>query len=171
MGKIVRGIASGIDRITWFSEILAEFSLAGMVLLVFHEVVARYVFDRPTIFSVELSEYLVVLLLFASVGWVLKEDRHVRVQAFISLLPEKGQRLLNILTLLMVLIFCAVLLWKGGQTVIIAYRGDYHSSSLLNFPLWIPYAFVPIGSLILGLQCMVRIGDLTRKLFSAETGE
>jgi len=169
MGKIVRGMVFGINRIAWFSEILAEFALACTVILVFHEVVVRYIFNSPTIFSVEISEYLVVFLLFASVGWILKEERHVRVEAFITLLPEKVQHLLDILTSLLVMILCGVLIWKGGQTVITAYRGDYHSSSLLNVPLWIPYAFVPFGSLILGLQYIVRIGDRTRKLFLAET--
>ena len=81
MGKIVRGIAFGINRITWFLEILSEFALLGLLLLVFHEVVVRYVFESPTIFSVEISEYLLVFISFASAAWVLKEDRHVRFPA------------------------------------------------------------------------------------------
>jgi hypothetical protein len=72
MGKILRQITSGIERLSRVSEILAEAALAGLLLLVSHEVFVRYVLDRPTIFSVEISEYLLVFLAFMSIGWVLR---------------------------------------------------------------------------------------------------
>jgi TRAP-type C4-dicarboxylate transport system permease small subunit len=62
-------------------------------------------------------------------------------------------------TSILVTTFCVILTWKGGQTVIMAYVGDYHSSSLLDVPLWIPYSFIPLGALVLGLQSIVRIGE------------
>ena len=39
----------------------AEIGLIGLLLIVIHEVIVRYVFDSPTLYSVELSEYLLVL--------------------------------------------------------------------------------------------------------------
>ncbi len=48
-----------------------------------------------------------------------------------------------------------------------AYIGDYHSSSLVNFPLWIAYSFIPIGALVLGLQFIVRIGERVKMLLGA----
>lgn len=159
MRKIFRYMARGINRLSWVAEILAEVALLGLLLLVFHEVIVRYVFNSPTIFSVELSEYLLVLIAFASIGWVLKEDRHVRVHVLINLLPRNVQLLTDMLTSALALVFCGILLWKGGKTVIMAFTGDYHSSSLLNFPLWIPYSFIPIGAFVLGAQFLVRIGE------------
>ena len=170
MKKIVRGIASGINRLTWFSEILSEIALLGLLLLVSHEVVVRYVFNSPTLFSVEISEYLLVFVAFISAGWVLKEDRHVQMHAFINLLPERSRLWADILTSFGVMIFCGILAWKGGQTTIMAYAGDYHSSSLLNFPLWIPYSIIPLGAFILGTQYIIRIGDRIKKLTKAKNG-
>ncbi len=43
MRKIFRLIASGINRLSWVAEILAEVALLGLLLLVFHEVIVRYV--------------------------------------------------------------------------------------------------------------------------------
>ena len=47
MTKIVRGITSGINRLTWISEILSEIALLGLLILVFHEVVVRYALRTP----------------------------------------------------------------------------------------------------------------------------
>jgi len=166
MRRIFRTIASGIEWLSWFSEILAEIALVVLMLLVFHEVVVRYILDRPTIFSVEISEYLLVFLTFMSVGWVLREDRHVRMMALVTILPEKAQIILDVAVSVLAIGFCAVLTWKGAQTAIMAYVGDYHSSSLVNFPLWISYSFIPFGALILGLQFLVRIGERVKLLLS-----
>ncbi len=159
MVTIIRAIASGVKHLTWFFEILAEIALLALLLLVFHEVVVRYIFDSPTQFSVEISEYLLVFVSFMCAGWVLREDRHVRMLALLTIFPKKAQLFLDMVTSILVTIFCVILTWKGGQTVIMAYVGDYHSSSLLDVPLWIPYSFIPLGALVLGLQSIVRIGE------------
>lgn len=159
MLKIIPPIASGIRKLSWFFEILAEIALVALLLLVFHEVVVRYIFDSPTQFSVEISEYLLVFVSFMCAGWVLHEDRHVRMLALLTILPEKAQLFLDMFTFMLVTTFCVILTWKGGQTVIMAYFGNYHSSSLLNVPLWIPYSFIPLGALVLGLQSIIRIGE------------
>ena len=171
MEKVIRALASGINRLSWFFELLAEIALVALLLLVFHEVVVRYVFDRPTQFSVEISEYLLVFVAFMCAGWVLREDRHVRMLALITVLPEKAQLFLDMVSSLMVTIFCIILTWKGGQTVIMAYAGGYHSSSLLNVPLWIPYSFIPLGALALGLQSIVRIGERVKVMFEINVGK
>ncbi len=170
MVKIFRIIASGIESLSWFSEILAEIALMGLLLLVSHEVFVRYVLDKPTIFSVEISEYLLVFVSFMSIGWVLREDRHVRMLALVQILPKKVQLALDIVTSILAILFCGVLTWKGGQTAFMAYVGDYHSSSLVNFPLWIAYSFIPFGALVLGLQFMVRIGQRVKMLLGGNTG-
>lgn len=170
MTKIVRGIAYGINRLTWFSEVLSEIALLGLLILVFHEVVVRYVFNSPTLFSVEISEYLLVFVAFISAGWVLKEDRHVQMLSFVNLLPEKIRLCADILTSFGVMVFCGILVLKGGQSTIMAYVGDYHSSSLLNFPLWIPYSIIPLGAFILGTQYIIRIGDRIKALTKAKNG-
>ncbi len=153
-------ISKTINRLTWLAEVLAEIGLAGLLLIVFHEVIVRYVFDSPTLHSVELSEYLLILVAFMAIGWVLKEDRHVAVTFVIDLLPKKMRLGLNVLTSLLTMAFLGILVWKGGKTALTAYSGDYHSSSLLNFPMWIPYALIPLGALIMSLQYIVKIGEL-----------
>ncbi len=164
MRKTLRIIITSINAATRFAEILSEIGLAFLMLMVFREVVWRYVFKNPSIFSVELSEYLLVFITFMSAAWVLSKDRHVNMTALIDHLPKKLRLYLDIITSILVMIFCSVLIWKGYKTVIMAYTGSYHSSSLVNFPLWISYSIIPLGTLILLSQYIIRIGNNIKML-------
>lgn len=159
MSKIFRLLSRIITGISLAAEVAAELALAGLLLLVFHEVIVRYVFNSPTLYSVELSEYLLILVAFMSIGWALKEDHHVQVRFVVDTFPQKVRCVFDICTSLLVMVFCAILVWKGSRIALTAYSGNYHSSSLLNFPLWIPYSFIPLGALVMCLQYIVRIGD------------
>jgi TRAP-type C4-dicarboxylate transport system permease small subunit len=66
--------------------------------------------------------------------------------------------------------FLGIIVWKGGKTTLTAYTGNYHSSSLLDFPMWIPYALIPLGALVLSLQYIVKIGELIRSLTDRRSG-
>jgi len=160
MATIWNLFSSLLERLSRIGAVLAEICLVLLLALVFNEVIARYVFNKPTLYSVEISEYLLILVAFMAAGWVLQKDRHVRMHSVINLMPPQVQRALDIFTSIIVLFFCAILVWEGGKSSILAFRGDYHSSSLLNVPLWLPYAIIPTGSLLLGLQMLVRIVNL-----------
>ncbi len=152
--------ANFIDRLSQLGAIIAEIALIALLLLVFHEVIARYILNKPTLYSVELSEYLLILVAFMAAGWVLQKDNHVRMQSITGLMPVRMKFWVTMFTSIFVLFFCIILVWQGGKSSLVAFRGGYHSSSLLNVPLWIPYAIIPLGSLLLGLQITVRIGRL-----------
>jgi C4-dicarboxylate transporter DctQ subunit len=162
--------ARAINRLTWLAEVLAEVGLAVLLLIVFHEVIVRYVFNSPTLYSVELSEYLLVWVVFMSIAWVLKEDRHVAVTFAVDMMPQKVRQGLRLVTSLLTMAFLGVLIWQGGRTARTAFLGDYHSSSLLNFPMWIPYILIPLGALFLSLQYIVNILEIIQSLKSKDPG-
>lgn len=155
MKKIWLLFAQGVDRLNRFGVAAAELSLVLLLLLVFHEVVARYLLDKPTTYSVELSEYLLLFGAFIAAGWVMREDKHVRMQSFLNLLPPRIRQIVSCLMSVVVLCFCSILVWQGTKAALMAFRGGYHSSSLLNVPMWIPYSIIPLGSLLLTLQVVV----------------
>lgn len=148
------------ERLSRLSAVVAEIGLVLLLLLVFHEVIVRYLLDKPTLYSVEISEYLLIIVAFMAAGWVLQEDRHVSMHSFVRMLPTSLQQVCAIVTSTIILLFCIVLVWQGAEASVVAFKGNYHSSSLLNVPMWMPYAVIPIGSFVLALQAVVRIVKL-----------
>ena len=159
MKTVWRGFVATVERLGRIGAVGSEICLVLLLTLVFHEVVARYIFNKPTLYSVEFSEYLLIFLAFMAAAWVLQEDKHVRMQSILHLFPKRIQHLLISLNSCIVLLFCAILVWQGSKAAYIAWRGGYHSSSLLNTPMWIPYLIIPLGSLLLALQLIVHIAS------------
>ena len=129
--------------------ILAELALFALLFLTVHAVIARYVFRAPSIHALELSQYLLLVIAWMATGWVLIEGRHVRMEALHTVLPKLLQRVCNLISTMAVLAFSFVIVWAGSINVLTAFSRGYRSSSLLSFPLWIPYLRVPTGGILL----------------------
>lgn len=72
----------------------AEESLAGvcicvMTILVFFQVVMRYVFHKPTSWSDEIAIYAMLWSVYLSMSWAVRERAHIRVMNLINAFPKK----------------------------------------------------------------------------------
>ena len=108
--------------IEWYFRLLkfAVFAcLASMVVLVFGNVVLRYVFDSGITFSEEFSRWLFVWLTFFGAIIAMREHTHLGMDSVVSRLPPWGKKACFVVSHLL-MIFCCLLLLKGGweQTVI-----------------------------------------------------
>ena len=120
-------------------------------------VVSRYAFSLPISVSDEVVTYLIVWALLLGVGLGECEDTHIRATILIDKLGPPGQLWANRLTLLLTLVFAAMLAWYGGQ---IAYQrlalGEV-SATMLQFPQWIARASIPVGFAIVFLAATARL--------------
>lgn len=145
-------------------EIMAEIGACGLAVVVIWGVILTYGFESSDIFSVEISEYILVFISFASIAYVLKEDRHVRVEVFIEHLSPRPRLMMDIVTAFLALVFCIILVWKSAVVTIFNFEKGFRSASLVNFPMWIPYMIITCGSFLLLLQYIVHIRELFGKL-------
>jgi TRAP-type C4-dicarboxylate transport system permease small subunit len=150
----------GINKLSWFGEILAEIGACVLAVVVIWGVVLTYVFKSSDVFSVEMSEYLLVFICFASIPYILREGRHVSVDAFVQLLSPKSRSRVELIGSIMALGFCALVVWKGAGVTLLNYQRGFRSASLVSLPLWIPYLIITLGFLLLTLQYIVQILEL-----------
>ncbi|MFC2065686.1 TRAP transporter small permease subunit [Chloroflexota bacterium] len=162
MTRILRVPASVINHLGRGGAIVCDVSLVLLTGLTFYEVVARYVFNRPTPYGVEMGEYFMVLISFLVGAHVLKLDRHVRMEVVYQRLPLRARPIFDIMIAFFALSFCAVVFWTGYTLTLFAYHGGYRSSTVLMVPLTPVYALIPLSALLLGLQYVVRIGEHVR---------
>jgi len=151
---------SGLSR---YANMLSEIGTVALMIMIFREVIWRYLLDKPSVFSVEISEYIMIFITFMCAGWVLHKNAHVSMTFFTGRLSERTKIRLDIVTSLITMGVCSVIIWKGMISAMIAFAGNYRSASLIGFPLWISYSFIPLGLTILLLQYVVRIrGNIVR---------
>src|SRR5690606_12693831 len=138
----------GCNRCALF---IAELALLLIMLLTGYAVIARYVFESPSVHSIELSVYLLLVSTWGAMGWTHHVCRYVSMEALNVRLRGRMQRVSQLVSELTVLVFCVVLVGAGSVAVWNSLSHNYRSTSLLEFPLWIPYALIPVGALLLGL--------------------
>jgi len=164
MYKFFDKFFQGITKINTFNEMLAEIGAVALAIIVIWGVMLTYVFGKSDIFSVEISEYLLVLLCFFSIAYVQKENRHVTVDIFTEKLSDRKRWKLEIFTSLLCLIFCIVVGWEAANVTIMNYQRNFYSTSLIRFPMWVPYLIISYGFVMLTLQFLVNIYNLIVKL-------
>jgi TRAP-type C4-dicarboxylate transport system permease small subunit len=93
--------------------------LAAMVILVFGNVVLRYVFNSGIAISEELSRWLFVWMVFLGAIVGLREHAHLGVDSFVKLLSPMGRKICYALSHVLML-YASVLLTEGSwkQTVL-----------------------------------------------------
>ena len=147
-------------RVTSVAALLSGFATLAIVLLVTYDVVMRYFFNEPQVFVDEVASFLEVLVVFGGAAYTFRAGGHVRVDLVTGRLRPVTRARLRALTLLLGVVFLAVVIWVTTQSAITAWRYGRVSAVML-YPFWLPMAVIPAGLLLLGL---VMLGTLGRQL-------
>jgi TRAP-type transport system small permease protein len=94
------------------TEIVLVGLLAGMVAMVFTNVVLRYGFNSGINFSEEMSRYFFVWLTFIGAVLTFREHGHIGVETFVRLLGPRG-RLFCLGLSNAIILLCAVVIFWG----------------------------------------------------------
>ena len=99
-------------------EVILVAMLAGMVVMVFGNVVLRYGFNSGINVSEELSRYLFVWLTYIGAVVVMRENGHLGVDTVVGKLGDKGRLVCMVISDLIILVCCLMLIdgtWKQHE--------------------------------------------------------
>lgn len=157
----LRKIIARLDYITSLVETvliaIGALLLFVMMLTVSYSVFARYFFNIPAAWTLELSEYIMVALAFLSASWVLQNDGHVRVDLLVNAFNPKFQLLFNRITVIVAAITCALLFWFSLKTTIEHFQRDVLSYNIWIVPKYLVLLPIPLGSFFLTLRYIQKI--------------
>jgi TRAP-type transport system small permease protein len=85
--------------------------LLGMVLMVFGNVVLRYVFNSGIVVSEELSRIFFVWLTFIGAIVAMRDGSHLGMDNFVSKLSRRGKLVCLTVCQVLILVCCAMLFW------------------------------------------------------------
>jgi TRAP-type C4-dicarboxylate transport system permease small subunit len=145
-----------INRLSQLSGYIAALSILAATLIIVEQVVVRYVFKIPTIWQVETAVYLLIAATFLGAPYGLKENAHINIDMLIIHISAGARRKLHSVTAAIAMLFCFFLAYRGALMWWEAYEGGWRSSSLLSVPLVYPYALIPVGMFLTGLQYVVK---------------
>jgi len=146
-----------IGKLSLMAIAIAAVALAVIATSVIWEVFARSIFQRPTIWAMEISTYSITIAGFLSAAYVLRQNGHLEINLITQLMSKRTVHLLGIFTDFLAFLFCLIVVIYGTQLVEISYLIGSVSVSELRVDLWIPQLAVPVGFGLLGLEFICRI--------------
>lgn len=151
-------IYSAFERLAAAIAAVAAVLILAMSLWITYDVLARNLLGWASPWAFDLSEYALVWMTFLGAPWVLMQDRHVRIEILVDVLPARLQRLLGLVVCLVALGVCAVLTWRTGIAAIEYFERNVMMPRIWRIPRVWPYCAVPIGSGLLTAAFALRAG-------------
>jgi len=153
-----------IDRVGVACSRLAAWLFFAIGLMITYEVVARYVFNAPTIWAEEMSRFFQVWAVYLGAAYVLRYRYLIRITLLTDRIGPLGRRIAEAISLSVIAGFSVVAIWWGIEIVAESVRFGRTTSTMLDVPQWTTEIAIPLGAGLLLLQCLaqfVRLASAT----------
>ncbi|HYE68213.1 MAG TPA: TRAP transporter small permease [Anaerovoracaceae bacterium] len=145
-----------------FEENALMISLAVMVIVIFMQVVMRYIFNNSLSWSEEFARYLFVWFSWMGVSAGLKDGEHLKVELLSMSLLKRGLIKSNeIVAIIVSLIWLAttLIVTYYGFEVVAAQMDMNVLTPAMRLPVWIAYLSIPACSGVVGIRLIAKIAD------------
>ncbi|WP_179134440.1 TRAP transporter small permease [Oceanobacillus timonensis] len=138
-------------KISWLyyhaEEIISGFLLASLIIILFVQVIGRYLFNTSFAATVELIQFAFLGLIYITASLGAKKGVHIRVTAHLKLLPEKIRNILAMVTDLIWISFNIFVVYQG---LIMFNQMTSNSlySPVMGWDMKYIFLIIPIGFLL-----------------------
>jgi TRAP-type mannitol/chloroaromatic compound transport system permease small subunit len=158
-----------IDRFSEWTGVAVAWLTVPLVVAVVWEVVARYVFAAPTIWSFDLTYMLYGAMFMLGAAYALRVGAHIRTDFFWERWSWRTRGIID--SVAYIAFFfpgIALFLWVGWNEAWYAYEiGETSEQTPWRPILWPLKATVPLAAALLLLQ---GVSELAKSLYAACTG-
>ncbi len=130
---------------------MLAFLLAVMTLIIFMQVVARYIFNYSYVWALETVTYLFAALIFFGMSYGVRVGAHIGIDLLVKSLGPRGARFAGAIAAALCMLYSGIVLYGS-----IVYVHKMYSIGILaqDLPIeqWIPRMVLPIGFTLLGIR-------------------
>ena len=162
--ELIKKIVTGIDKLGDLMGQLVKFLIPALIFVLCFEVVARYVFGKPTVWALETSKMIFGAVGALCWGYTLKIGGHVRVDVFYTMFSKKWKAIVDVaLTVLVLFPLEAVLIYTGFKWFFFAVKTNERMIDSSWMPPSAPFRLVlSIGFTLFFIQT---ISELIKNIY------
>lgn len=145
-----------VDLVAEALGLIGKLAIAALILAMCYEVVARYLFSAPTLWSFDISYMLNGSIFALGAAFALRRDAHVRIDFLSQRLPLRYQQIFNAALYAAVMApILGMLAWVAGGKAWKAFvTGEVESVSPWAPLVWPFFAFLALGLAAFALQLL-----------------
>jgi TRAP-type transport system small permease protein len=141
-------VAGALYRVVFWASVAL---LASLILLLFAQVLMRYVLSSSFPWIEELSRFLFVWLMFLGIGAGVYNQRHLAITFFVNQFPPRCRQIARGVQTVLMIAFFATLAYLGTVYTV----QNFHAMSvMLNLELGYVYAILPATCLCDAIFCV-----------------
>ncbi len=136
---------------------LSALCTAGFLVVVSLQVFCRFVLEIPLVWTEEAARYLFVWGAFLGAAVAIGRGDHFTISIMVTSLAPRRQTRLDLLSLLLVIVFCLLLIWFGTA---MSWRFVHINSPIIPISQGLIYAVIPLCGLYGFLHSMLRLASV-----------
>lgn len=164
----VKLVLHAVDRLSEVVGLLVSVLMPAMVAVLAIEVIARYIFNSPTIWAYDTAIFMFGYTGLLGGAYALSKKQHINVDLVYSRLSPRGRAVLDVTTGLLFFFFMTLVIIYGWDNAIEAIRGGEATATLWGPPIGHFKLMVPVGAALLFLQ---GLANWIRSLYLAVTNK
>ena len=97
------------DKLTLVTSRLTMIAIAIIVMVMFYEVVARYVFSAPTLWANEMSLWIAAFVFLFAGQYAMQQRSHIRIYVIYDMMPRWAQKTADVISVVLIVFFAFAL--------------------------------------------------------------
>src|SRR6266852_7891123 len=126
---------AGIRRLNAACIAVASITIGLMAVFTFWEVITRYFFRQPAMWTYPIVSYMLLYSIYLGVAYALQRGRHVSVDFIVEMVPERPRRAMERLAHLLGLTFSVVFVYQCWRLFARQAHEGQRDISALSLPL------------------------------------
>lgn len=157
----MRSLINTVDKANRGLEVLLGLALAAMTLLIFLQVLVRFVFAKLNLqisapWTEELSRYLMIWSIFIGAALVARRADALAVEALVQAVPPEFGRAIKVCAHLLALVFYGCVFMLGLEW---AEFGKTETAPVLDVPMVYVYASMSVGAVLTMVNSVVLLAE------------
>ena len=144
------------DRIVDIAAFLSALILLFMTFILCWDVASRFFLGYGIGWALEVVEYGLLWFTLLGAAWVLRHERHVKVDILLYRFSPDWRRRFNVITSWLASAVFFVVAYASLRLVLNYIHSGEKLPTLVMPPKYIPYFVIPVGSLLLAIQLIIR---------------
>ncbi len=156
-----------VDRATVIWGVVV---VAALTVITVADVIGRYCFNHPIAGVYEVTQLMLVAIVFTGIAGVQAAGGHIRVEIVLqSIRKQRLRAAMEIVALVFGIVAFGLIGWQGLVGFLHAWRTHDYTMGLIEFPTWPAKVWIPVGSALICLRLLQQITQEMRKIASGKT--
>jgi TRAP-type mannitol/chloroaromatic compound transport system permease small subunit len=153
----LRYVLSIIDQISEQSGKICSYGILLIVILMFYEVVLRYVLNAPSNWNSDVVQFLFGGIAVLAGAYTLHHNSHINVDVIYRYFSPRIKLAIDVVASVFFFAFCGVMFWFGLEFAASSIAELEVTQTPFGGPVYLVKATIPIGAALIILQGLAKL--------------